>query len=113
MTSHDINRRIFLKRAAWAGATLTTAGTARADGARGVGLVHDPGDAVAASAPGQWAVGRLRDALAARGVPVRLCRQMSDVAADQVCVVAGGSATQRSRDILARAKAAAPTDPES
>jgi hypothetical protein len=122
MTDQAINRRTFLKQsgvaAGCAGAGLLSGGpgtcSARdeARGAKGVALLSDPEDAVANSAPAQWAAGQLRDALAARGVTVRLCKQMSEVAPEEVCVLAGGSAARRSREVLEKAGATAPTRPE-
>ena len=94
MTAHEINRRIFLKGVGLAGAGLLTplcSAKAAADGAKGVALLHDPDDAIAAAAPARWALNLLRDALSARGVTARLCRQMSAVAADDICVIAGGA----------------------
>jgi hypothetical protein len=115
MTAHEINRRIFLKGVGLAGAGLLTplcgAGMT-ADAAKGVALLHDADDTVATAAPARWALNHLRDALSARGVTTRLCRQMGDVAADDVCVIAGGAAGRRSREILDRARASPPAGPE-
>src|SRR5439155_4409423 len=89
----------------------STAGT-MAEGAKGVALLHDPDDAVATAAPAQWALGYLREALTARGVTARLCRQLNEVAADEVCIVAGGSAARWPRELLERARVQVPAGPE-
>src|SRR4051794_32972100 len=80
-----VNRRTFLQRAGAAAGGLLAGGAA--GGAKGVALVSDPDDAVAGAAPARWALGRLRDALTARGVSVNLRQQLSDIAPGELCVV--------------------------
>jgi hypothetical protein len=58
------------------------------DGRKGVALVADPEDKVAAVAPARWALDHLRATLAARGVAARVCRTVGEVTADEICVVA-------------------------
>src|SRR6478752_9545840 len=88
MSRHEISRRTFLESAGAAagvaagGLLMRRSGaddsgaTKRGEGPGGgkqVALVCDPADSVAASAPAQWALGQLRDALSAKGVAVRQC----------------------------------------
>src|SRR5436309_16078790 len=93
--SDGLTRRDMLKVTGLAGAgLLTNAGLAADDGPR-VALVADPADPVAAAAPALYAIGQLREALSARGVAARSCRQMSEVAAGETCIVAGGAGGMR------------------
>src|SRR5262245_11819911 len=83
---HDASlwtRRDVLKVAGAASAGLCVGPLVAAGGPK-VGLVVNPDDAAVTSAPAQWAVGRLRDALTARGVAVRTYRRATDVADDEV-----------------------------
>src|SRR5206468_11137543 len=91
--SGAMTRRDALKVAGLAGAgLLTTHGLAQgADGASRVAIVSDAADPIAAAASAQWALGQLREALSARGVAARSCRQLNEVAAGEPCIVAGGA----------------------
>src|SRR5262245_31812142 len=106
MSFPAISRRGFLKRTATAaglaGAALLedtgvgadtgqVKGPADAGGAESVAILHDPGDAVAASPAAQWAIGQLRDALAARGWTVHLRQQLKDLSPKELGIVAGGA----------------------
>src|SRR5262245_59364716 len=110
--SGSLTRREALRVAGIAGVGLLTSHgvIAGADAGQRVAIVFDPGDPVAAAAPVQWACGQLRDVLAARGVTARACRQLNEVAAGEMCVVAGSSASLR--EVLARSGRALPKDPE-
>src|SRR5581483_8431541 len=59
--------------------------------AGGVTVVADPGDDVAGSAPASWAIGRLADALAARGVDARVAADAEAEAGGLLVVAAGGA----------------------
>jgi hypothetical protein len=117
MDAHEISRRRFLTRTSLASAGLL-AGTRLAAGdgpggqGKGVAIVHDADDAVAAAPPAQWAIGELRDALAARDVAVHVRRRLDEVTPEETCVLAGGGAAPRPREILDRGGAALPDHPE-
>src|SRR5438552_16779372 len=110
--SGGVTRRDALKVAGLAGAgLLTTHGlTPGADAGQRVAIVSDPADPVAAAAPAQWALGQLRDALSTRGIGVRSCREISEVPAGEMCVVAGGAPAMRGA--LERSGRTPPKDPE-
>jgi len=95
-----LSRRQFLTTA---GSAATLAATGRG-ATRGVSIVTDPGDAVANSAPGRWAAKHLEEALTAKGVTVRRCERMSQVASGDVCIVAAGQTTPLAREILGGAR---------
>jgi hypothetical protein len=92
--SGEIERREFLKRAGLATAgTLLTGGAAagtRGPTATRVSVLVDPADPTAMAPPARWAVERLRQALAARNVPSRLCERMGESDASDLWVVAAG-----------------------
>jgi hypothetical protein len=117
MDSQEISRRRFLTRTGLAGAGLL-AGTRLAAGdgpgrhGQGVAIVHDSDDAVAAAPPAQWAIGELRDALAARGITARVRRRLDEVTPEEACVLAGGGTARQTREILGRSGAALPDHPE-
>jgi hypothetical protein len=109
--SGGMTRRDALKVAGVAGAgLLVNAGLAADDGPR-VAIVADPADAIAGSAPTQWALSQLRESLSARRVAARVCRQLNEVAAGETCVVAGGA--DALRQALERSGRTPPKDPES
>jgi hypothetical protein len=122
MNPEQITRRRFLH-----GASLTaglaglglgaTAGRAEGQaasnaGRRNVALVHDPEDGVAAAAPAQWALGQLRDALAARGLAVRLLQRTDEAMPAERCVLAAAATAPLARAILAHHAGAVPDGPE-
>jgi hypothetical protein len=94
MSAHDISRRGFLRSAG--AASFAAAG----GGGKGVALVVDPADRMAAADPARWALGQLREALAARGVTLRLCERLGEVAPGEPCVLAGGPAATGVREAL-------------
>jgi hypothetical protein len=114
MGAHEISRRRFLTHTGLASAGLL-AGTRLAAGdgpGQGVAIVHDADDAVAAAPPVQWAIGQLRDALAARGIAVRARRRLDEVAPEETCVLAGGGTATPARDVLGKSGTALPDHPE-
>jgi hypothetical protein len=102
-------RRALLATAA--GAALTGASPARADG-HGIALVIDPADPVAGSAPAQWAAGLLHDTLAARGNTVRAVASMAAAQPGELRLVVAGAAQRVAHDVLAAAGAAMPEGAE-
>src|SRR5256885_6851409 len=55
-----------------------------------VAIVSDRADAVVSAAPGQWGIGRLREALNARGMHVLEARRIEELPAGVPCIVAAG-----------------------
>jgi hypothetical protein len=107
-----MNRRSFLQRTGAVAGLLANPGLMAAAGDAKVSLVCDPSDAVAAAAPVQWAIGQLREALAARGLSVRLCRQLNEVAPEERCVVVGSATAPLPRETLAAVGVTVPGSPE-
>jgi hypothetical protein len=114
MDAHAISRRGFLTRTGLAGAgLLAETRFAAGDGpGKGIAIVHDPDDTVAAAPPAQWAVGQLCDALAARGVTVRVRRHLDEVTPEEICVLAGGGTAPGPREVFDRSGTALPDHPE-
>src|SRR5689334_9876027 len=107
MNPQEITRRRFLVRTGLAAGLLADARLAVGGGGKGVAIVHDPDDAVAAAPPAQWAIGRLREALAAR-----VCRRLDEVTPEETCVLAGGGTAPLPREVLERSGTALPDHPE-
>ncbi len=121
-----MNRREFLQQAGLtvgaAAAQLAAGGcssnrpdAASHDGggaAGGVAIVWDPDDPVASAAPAQWAIGRLRDASAARRVPVSTVHRIDDVPAGARCVLAAGKSNAVAAQIAKAAAVSFPDSPE-
>ena len=61
----------------------------------GVMIVWELDDPVASAAPAQWAIGRLREALAARRVPVNIVHRIDDMPTSRDSVRAGRGKIQR------------------
>src|SRR4051794_28051 len=55
-------------------------------------IITDPSDPVASAPSAQWAVEKLRNALAGRNVPTAAAGKMDDAPLDAVCVIAAGRA---------------------
>ena len=112
-----MNRREFLIQtgAATAGCVLggTLGGraqTATPPGSRvagSVAIICDPADAIVAAKPARWAVGHLREALAARNFHVKVCGRLEEAPADSLCIIAttGSSAAMRNADVAAAPEA--------
>jgi hypothetical protein len=99
-----MNRREFLIQTGAAtslaaGGLLSRAGAdPAASGGRGVALICDPTDRIAAGAAPQWALGQLRTALAARGFVVRTCTRLDQAQPGDFCVIAAGKLSPLARD---------------
>lgn len=100
-----INRRDFLKRTS-AAAGIGALGVPVASAAavqRGVALIIDPGDTVAASAPAGWAVQELRQALTARQIAVETAGSLDQVRTAATRIRIAGIASPAAQDLLRRA----------
>ena len=103
----SLNRRRFIQ-AAGAAAALGSAGGA----ARGVSIVIDRTDAVAAAGPARWAAKELENALAARSIGVRNCERAAQAPAGDLCVVAAGLQSPVAATILKAAGVRVASAPE-
>jgi hypothetical protein len=100
-------RRRDLIRAGVAGSALglaPLAGVAEARGEPAVVLVADPSDATAATAPVQWALGALSDALTSLGATVRRADSVAQARRGDLCVIAAGAASPTAAQALASAR---------
>ncbi len=113
-THRNLTRRGFLKQTSLVtGAVVATPGLALYAGeSRGVSIVVDPDDKIAASAPPRWAVNELREALEARSVPVRIFSRVESVPHGDRCVVAASAAGQIAQEFKRRQHAALPVRAE-
>jgi hypothetical protein len=100
-----INRRDFLKRTSVAagigalGVPVRSAAAAQ----RGVALIIDPRDPVAASAPAGWAAEELCQALAARQIAVEMASSLDQARAAATRIRIAGIASPAAQDLLRRA----------
>jgi len=108
----NVDRRQFLKTAGMAAALGVTGGETSVAHAPGVSIILDPGDAVAAAAPPQWAVKELETSLIAQGAVVRRCERVAQAAAGDICLVAGGVTAPAIQQILKTAGVSVPAAPE-
>src|SRR5262245_40893364 len=104
-----MNRRQFLY-----GSTVAAAGgmlkgiVAAAESPTEVSIVSRGGDVVANRPEVTWAIGRLAAALQQRQVPCRVCHQLTEAGAGDICVLVGGSSARLQQETGQRL----PSDPE-
>ncbi len=95
--SLNLNRREFLRAAAGVTAGVAAGLPARIaaadDNSRGVAIIVDPADPVAASTPVDWAAGDLVNALTQRGVSARIYGYSADAPAGYLRIIAAGMAS--------------------
>jgi hypothetical protein len=106
-----LNRREFLRRSALAsgiGLARTIAGAPQS----GVTIVSDPDDPIASAPAAQWAAGELANALCEHGIIARRAPRIESSAADDLCIVASGSAQPQARKLLQSANVAVPASAE-
>ena len=107
-----VNRRQFLKAAGMAAALKAANVDAATAQARGISLILDPGDAVAAAAPAQWAAQEIERSLLARGAVVRRCERLAQAPPGDMCLAAGGLNAPTSLQVLMSAGVRIPEVPE-
>jgi hypothetical protein len=106
----NIGRREFLRQAGLgAGVAARRLGAQ----ARGVSIVSDPGDPIAAAAPPQWAARQVQEALSSRGIAVRVQQRLEQAAPGDLCILAAGAGAPPAREILKGAGVSVPSSPES
>ncbi|MGA8102993.1 MAG: hypothetical protein WB869_12610 [Candidatus Acidiferrales bacterium] len=106
-----LNRREFLRRSALAsgiGLARTIAGAQQS----GVTIVSDPDDPIASAPAAQWAAGELANALCEHGIIARRAPRIESSAADDLCIVASGSAQPQARKLLQSANVSVPASAE-
>ena len=108
---HSVNRRHFLKIAG-----ITTFGMPLAGlpdlRAAGIAIVVDAGDPIAGSAPAQWAMKELEQALISRGIAVQRYKRLAQAPASDLCVVVAGAAAAPARQLLTAAGTSIPAAAE-
>jgi len=110
----NLPRREFLRHAGLAGGALACGPTlAQLRKSNSVHLALDPSDAVASSAPAQWAMRELEQAWLDSGATVRRCERVEQAPAGEFCVVASDSRAPFASAALKSAGVAAPDGPES
>lgn len=105
------DRRRFLKTAGTvaAGAGMAAEGFGQAPAT--VYVAADPKDAVVASKPAQWAIGKLAQALTGRAVAVKRVAKVED-AGRGLCIVAACASSETARGILRHAGISVASAPE-
>jgi hypothetical protein len=110
------DRRRFLKvLGAVTASGAASAGVSRkafGEAAATVCLVADDADAMVAHGPGAWAVGRLTQALEARGIAVTRAARLADVDQQSFSIVAAGAENAWAMDALQELKIAIPATAE-
>ena len=79
---------------------------------RGVSIVVDPSDRVAAAPPAQWAARELEQSLEAHGISVQKCERVAQATRDNFCVFATGWQSGVAAEALKRARQPVPVVPE-
>ncbi len=110
-------RRQFIKRTGMATAAVAGSGLLQfplyaGDNNPAIAIVLDESDPVVLRPPVPWAMQRLQDTLAARGVTVQLREKMEQVAPSQECIFVGGPASNIARRVLEAAAISLPDGPE-
>lgn len=109
--TNDVSRRQFLKITGITALGLPLVSMAGMKG-QSVSIIWDPADKVAASGPAQWAISELAGALKATGLGVDIYQQLSQSPAGALCIVAGGSLSSLSMQLLKEAKTTVSAVPE-
>jgi hypothetical protein len=109
-----MNRRKFLKRTSLAVGAVAAAPelTIHAAEGKGVSIIVDPSDKIAASPPPRWAAGELRQTLEARAVHVRSFPRAQSAPSSDLCIVVVSGSGDMGREILRRRHSTAPTHAE-
>jgi hypothetical protein len=114
---HATTRRTFLKQASLGAASLALAGNSwrllAADFAAGVCIVTFTDDAIASAVPPQWAIAELKQALAAKGVKVRVIASLAEAAAGELAIVVASSKNSVAQQIIKNAGVVMPAGAES
>src|SRR5437016_1793529 len=102
----DLNRRRFLQQTG--GAALAMAQRVSNAAVQAVSIIIDPEDALASSAPVDWATKELESALSNRNIPARRFRRGADAPSGDLRIVVAGPESPAARDILGRAHISIP-----
>ena len=107
-----MERRDFLK-AAGAGVAAISASRALSGAARGVSIIADPQDPIAAAPASTWAIEELRTALGAQGAMTKVYPLIEAAPAGDTCVVVAGGSSATAQRLLKSANLTLPSAPES
>ena len=108
---NDPGRRNFLKMVGIGTLGLPLAGFAYLKSA-GVSIITDPKDAIAMSAPAQWALNELVSALTAHAITVKQYNKVDKAEAGNLCIVVAGATSALGAPMLKAANAHIPAVPE-
>ncbi len=108
----NLNRRQLLGAAAGAVAGGAARAVFAADETRGIAIIASPADAVATSAPAQWAAGELQSALTERRVRARVYENAARAPADDLRVFAAAAASPGAAAVFRAAGAHTEAVPE-
>lgn len=106
------NRRRFLKTMGTAAAAAGVSSKAFARQSSAVFIAADAADPVIAAAPAQWALGRLAQALSARGVAVTTVSKPQEAGQGSLCIVAAGAQSATARGLQNAAHVSVADAPE-
>ena len=107
-----MERRDFLK-AAGAGVAGLSASRALRGAARGVSIIADPQDPIAAAPASAWAIDELRTTLGAQGTMAKVYPRIEAAPAGDTCVVVAGGSSPTAQRLLKSANLTLPSAPES
>ena len=106
---HGFNRREFIQAAG--SALLLSAAGARVQG-RGIALIIDPADTLAAAGPSQWAAKELQQSLTGRGLTVHRYENVAQASRGEFCILAAGAKSDLAAAILKQSGAVVHDVPE-
>jgi hypothetical protein len=95
----SISRRDFVKMAGISAVGVSSLRYMKFD-ATGVAIVIDPADAIAGSAPSQWAVKELESSLTSAGIHVYRCDHLAQAKSGDLRIVATGAESSAARQLL-------------
>jgi hypothetical protein len=108
---NGLTRRHFVKMAGITALGVSSIGISEFY-ARGVSIVSDPTDLIAASLPAQWALKELEQSLISLGTSVFRCEKPEQSKPGDLCIVAASSDSTFARKILKTEKVTIPEGPE-
>ncbi len=108
---HGMTRRRFMKIAGISAVAASSLGNINFK-SRGVSIVQDPADRVAASPPSEWAVKQLENSLTSRGIEVTRCRLIARARVGDLVIVVAGSEFPSARQLLRDGRTTVPAVPE-
>jgi hypothetical protein len=108
---NGLTRRHFVKMAGITALGVSSVGISEFY-AKGVSIISDPTDLIAAASPAQWALKELEQSLISLGTTVFRCEKLEQSRPGDLCIVAAGSDSSFARKILKAEKVIIPEGPE-